>query len=201
VFRWNGGAARYIAPTGRFVSRSAVRATLDVVLDVQADRVRALSEGLVAGTTTLATWRTAMVQAIKVAHLEGAAVARGGWHAMTQEDYEWTGERIHAQLTWLQQFHDNLASGFVPLDGSIASRAEMYVAAGRGTQREMERRMAQARGVQSEKNVLGPADHCAGCLDATAQGWVPIGTLPPIGDRTCLSNCHCWLIFKTKPTP
>lgn len=201
-YRWNGNSERYIAPSGRFVSRSAVRATLDVVLDRQMSRISAVSDALVAGDVELPVWRQHMLEAVKTAHLEGAAVAKGGWMRLTQDDYEWVGQRVRGQLTYLQAFHDSLASGIAPMDGTVGSRAAMYVEAGRGTQRVMEARMAQARGVDQEKNVLGGSrDPCSECPALSAMGWQPVGSLPPVGARQCLSRCKCHLLFRTTRTP
>ncbi len=196
-YRWNPASERYIAPSGRYVSRAAVRASLDSVLDMQMERVRTLSQDLVAGNLSLSGWRAEMVTSIKVAQLEGASVARGGWLQLTTSDYTWVTQRIRDQLGYLQRFHDDLAYGRVPMDGTIASRAAMYVEAGRGTQREMERRMAGARGEELEKNIGGDsASSCGECSDCGQAGWVPLGTLPAVGSRTCLSRCRCYLRFK-----
>lgn len=201
-FLWSSAAERYRGPSGRFVSRSAVRATLDATLDVQMAKVRALSDALVDGGVELPVWRQAMSEALKTGHLEGAAVAKGGWAQLEQADFEWVGQRVRGQLDYLQRFHDDMASGFAPMDGTVASRAEMYVEQGRATQREMERRMAASRGVDLEKNILGGSrDPCGECPGLSAMGWVPVGTLPPVGSRACLSRCHCHLNFRTTRPP
>jgi hypothetical protein len=50
--------------------------------------------------------------------------------------------------------------------------------------------------VQSERRILGLADHCSGCVAAAAQGWQPLGTLPAIGDTPCMGNCKCTFMYK-----
>ena len=43
-----------------------------------------------------------------------------------------------------------------------------------------------------EIRELGSADHCDQCIALAALGWVPFGTLPPIGSDTyCGENCQC----------
>ncbi len=200
-YRWNPGSERYIAPSGQFVSRAAVRATLDVVLEVQQNRVRTLTSGVVSGDVSLTDWRSGMVTALKTSHLEALAVARGGWAQVRQSDYEWAGgQRVRPQLTYLQKFHDDIASGIVPLnEASIASRAMMYIENGRGTNREAERLMGVERGATEERNQLGGSqDPCSECPALSDMGWVPIGSLPQVGARACLSRCKCWIATRTR---
>ena len=37
---------------------------------------------------------------------------------------------------------------------------------------------------------------CQTCIGETERGWVPAGTLLPIGDSECLGNCDCFFAFK-----
>ena len=37
----------------------------------------------------------------------------------------------------------------------------------------------RASGFREERNVLNPAEHCAGCLAEAARGWVTLGSLVP----------------------
>lgn len=61
---------------------------------------------------------------------------------------------------------------------------------------------ASAGALTHERNVLGDAEeHCydtdetEGCVETTALGWRPIGTLPLPGERTCAQFCKCWLEY------
>lgn len=59
--------------------------------------------------------------------------------------------------------------------------------------------MALSLAVQTdamERNLLGIADHCAGCIIETKRGWVPYGTLIPLGQRDCKAGCRCTIIYK-----
>jgi hypothetical protein len=118
---------------------------------------------------------------------------------MSPADWGWTGQRLRQQYQWLDGFAQDLATGKQALDGTLAVRASLYAEASRATHREMERRQARLRGEQQEKNQLGAADHCPGCLEQTARGWQPIGSLVPVGSRTCLARCHCSIAFRNAP--
>jgi hypothetical protein len=37
---------------------------------------------------------------------------------------------------------------------------------------------------------------CRTCAEQTAMGWVPIGTLLPIGDSECMNQCDCYFYFR-----
>lgn len=201
LFRWNPDAFRYIAESGRFVPRPAVRAALDVVLDKQMERVRAMSDNLASGNVTLPEWRQGMLESLKTAHLEGLATARGGWSQLTDEHYQWVGQRVRGQLDYLENFTQQIASGEQSLEG-IGSRAELYIEAGRGTHRESERLMGAEQGHTEERNFLGGSrETCDECSGLWALGWQSIGSLPDVGARQCLSRCHCSIATRNAIQP
>jgi hypothetical protein len=118
---------------------------------------------------------------------------------LTIDDWGWVGQRLRTQYQYLDGFAQDVASGKQMMDGTLAVRASLYALAATGTNREMERRQARLRGEQQERNQLGAADHCPGCLDQTARGWQPIGSLVPVGSRSCLARCHCSMTYRTAP--
>jgi hypothetical protein len=80
----------------------------------------------------------------------------------------------------------------------VLARTEMYVA---GMHRTFEatRRGDAAAVFTEEKNVLGATDqHCAVCKGETRRGYVPVGSLIPIGQRTCMSRCLCRYVFRKR---
>jgi hypothetical protein len=132
-----------------------------------------------------------MATEIKVQHLAAAMIAHGGRNAMTQADYGWTGQRIRDQYDYLRKFAEGIASDTQPLADQAIARAALYGQAGRATYEAMRAGDAVTRGENEERNVLGAADHCTDCVGASAQSWVPLGTLIPIGSRICKANCRC----------
>ncbi len=161
--------------------------------------MRDMTQSLIDGRLPLSTWQVQMMQSVKVVHLVGLATAVGGWSNLDQSDFGFVGQRIRSQYAYLREFANQLESGRQPLNGSALARATMYADSARATHRAAQRRAAQQRGMQQERNQLGAADHCAGCLAASAAGWVPIGTLVPCGSRQCLSRCHCSLAYRMAP--
>lgn len=201
AYRYNPAAHRYIASNGRFVPDSMVRAELDKALQTSQKNMRELSQSLRAGKTTLADWQTGMMAEIKAVHTNSAALSKGGWGQMTQADYGRVGQQIRTQYDYLRNFANQIASGEQRLDGVFLRRADMYFEAGRGTYHEFERREMSIRGFDEEANILEPtARHCNGCLEQTARGWVPVGSLIRIGSRDCLTRCRCRIQYRNTST-
>jgi hypothetical protein len=200
-FVWSEGQQRYRdAATGRYVAQRTINGAVDQVINSASQRLTDLTQQLQAGAITLATWQLAMVAELKPLHLGAAAIGRGGWTQMTPSDWGWTGSVLRRQYGFLRAFAHDIATGHQPLDGRLLVRVRLYAQSARATQREMMRRTAMLIGKTEERNVLGAADrHCRACKDCTSYGWVPIGTLLPIGSRTCLSNCRCMIEFRVTP--
>jgi hypothetical protein len=199
-FTFDPSVGRYRdAQTGRLIREEPIRRALDQVIDVQATQMRALSQSLIDGQINLATWQSMMMQGVKSVHVVGATLAKGGWAQMDQSDWGWTGQRVRSQYAYLRDFAAQIASGKQPLNGTALARAELYAHAGRATHRAAQERLAKERGLEQERNQLGAADHCPGCLGETARGWVPIGSLIPCGSRNCLARCRCSIIWRTVP--
>jgi len=197
TYIWSPASGRYHdQDTGRFVSNLAINQAVDSVIAQAATHLAGLTQQLQSGAITLADWQAGMAQEIKLLHTGAAALGRGGWQQMSASDWGWTGQRIKQQYQYLTNFAHDIATGKQAMDGRLIARAMMYADATRSTQKEMQRRTGMLRGNLEERNVLGAAEHCAGCLSASGMGWVPIGTLPPIGARQCRSRCRCSIITR-----
>lgn len=194
-FWWDAEAGQYRDARGRFISRVRIRRILDLALADVAQRFRGHTNALRTGKLSLEDWRTLMRQDMKLVHLWSTALARGGWAQLTPSDYGRAGNLLRRQYQYLEGFVDDLASGRV-IDGRAVRRSALYAVAGRDTYHRTERLVMRDLGYMQERNILGDADHCAGCIEATEQGWVDLGTLRPIGTRDCLTNCKCYLEYR-----
>jgi hypothetical protein len=194
-YKWSPSTGRYVRPNGRFVAKVDVRAAIDAALEKESAKAVLLSQELRNGTISLSAWREEMRIMIKNVHVYNAAIAKGGFAQMTAADYGRVGQIVRGEYGFLEGFARGIASGKVPLDGRFTERAKQYAQAGRGTYHQTERAIMKAAGMTKEWNILHPADHCGGCLGETARGKVPIGSLIPIGGRTCRRKCRCTLGF------
>lgn len=105
-------------------------------------------------------------------------------------------ELIRRQKEWLARLVADILSGRQAVDGTLLRRIAMYSGSGWSALQELSRQLAYMSGKREERNILGIAEHCAGCVVETGKGWVPIGTLVPVGERDCLSNCMCEIEFR-----
>lgn len=198
-FRYNERAGRYISANGRFVSNQQVRAALDAAIDSAAAEMRGVSKALQAGTISLAEWQLSMEAAIKSMHINGAALAKGGYAQMSQADYGRAGREIRRQYEYLRAFAADIASGKQKLDGRFIVRSEMYIQSARGTYHEEERRARAQRGFDEEMRVRHSRDSCPTCVRAAGR-WAPIGTLPRIGESECRTRCLCSFSYRNSAT-
>jgi DNA-binding phage protein len=197
---WSARAGRYRDAQGRFVSPAQVRAWLDQALDRERRTLLASARAFRAsarGLADLAAFERVMRDGVKTTHLLAAMAAKGGYAQMTAADYGRVGATVRFHYGKLEQWMRQVADGTAPLDGRFVTRAAMYGGAALGTYYRVAGDAARAAGLTEEINVLGPTDHsCAVCVAQTALGPVPIGTLVPIGQRTCLGNCLCTIEFR-----
>jgi len=197
AYGWNVKSGRYVnLTTGRFISSGEVRRALDTALDRATVEAQHLSRDLMNKRVSLAEWQLGVARQLKNAHHASAALARGGWAQMTAQDQGRLGPRVKEQYHYLANFAAQIESGQQRLDGTFLRRVTLYTQAPRGTYHDYETRGKQEQGYTECRNELGAADHCEQCVGETARGWVPIGALVPIGQRLCLSNCRCSVIYR-----
>jgi len=186
-------ALRYRAESGRFVRRDAVTSALERARSEGRKRVARLTEDLRAGRINLPAWQIAVRDEIKAQHVLAAGIARGGKANLSPAELGRVGSLTRVQYERLNAYARQIASG---QRRPSVGRSEMYVNASRLTFSETERRMYRNAGYEVEYNVLGASESCEGCRAESRRGEVPVGTLRPVGLRTCLTNCGCEIRFK-----
>ncbi len=104
---------------------------------------------------------------------------------------------VEAQQGYLTSFELETTSADA-LPGNFAARAEQYGAAVWGAAQAVVRDAVVAAGPDYEecRVHIGDDEPCPVCTDLEDQGWMPIGTLPDIGDSYCLYNCHCVFYYR-----
>jgi hypothetical protein len=189
---WSESAGRFVDARGRFVD---ARPVVNDIADGASARMAAASERMLAGDLSLAEWQAEMMRTVKLSQLAASTIAHGGTARMGFPEYGAAGREIRNQYDYLRTFAAQVASGEQPLNGGLLSRARQYGQAARVTFEREYSRDQRNRGYQMERNVLHPAEHCAVCVSESARGWVPIGSLIPIGSRTCRANDRCTVAY------
>jgi hypothetical protein len=181
--------------SGQFVTAKSVRFAVDTIIDAETVKVRDIAQRLIDGSINLAEWQIQTSSLLKTLHVAMGIAANGGFENTSNADLGFIGSLIKKQYEFLRNFAKQIKNGTQALDGTLLARAELYVQAGRGTYESVVARAARNGGSTQEKSILGAADHCGDCVGEAAKGWSPIGTLIPIGQRQCLSNCRCSMSY------
>jgi hypothetical protein len=107
------------------------------------------------------------------------------------------GSAIKKQYAYLDGFAKEIqANPEAWINGRLDARMNLYKESAYTTLADFQAREYGEQGYDEEINILGVADHCDDCLAETGRGWVPIGTLIPIGDRQCIVNCKCTIDYR-----
>ena len=195
-YGWNG-SRYYDLETGKFVSSASVHDALETVMDASAIRMNNLTQSLIDGEISLASWQSSMMEQIKITHISSAALSQGGWAQMTQSDWSTTGQLIRQQYDYLRNYAADIASGEQALDGRALVRSDLYADAANGTFWEMDKRGHLADGYDEGRRVLEPgADHCDDCEEYASEGWMPIDEIPEIGNSQCMTRCRCEIEYR-----
>lgn len=205
-FRYDPVRDRYRDARGRYLSRVDVRRALDTAFEGSQDVAGALAVSLREGRIGLREWQTGMIGVIKRTHLQAAAAAKGGWSQLSPADFGRVGAAIKEQYRYLRAFAAQMEAGS-PADGRFEVRSRMYGHAARRHFHAVQREQMRVRGFDEERNVRTARESCAGasagrigCVDASRRGWVPIGDLPAVGARICLTQCLCFIEYRSSAT-
>lgn len=199
AFVWDVHVGRYRdTKTGRYVAEATVREGVENVVAQASSNMRDLARRYRDTNMSLADFQKAMMREVKLAHTSAAMAAAGGRSQMTQSLWGRVGQIVREQYSYLQNFMTATLNGMQKLNGRFDARAMSYASAARATFENVRRVERAAAGYQFERNILHAKESCAQCRDLAAREWVPLGTLPPVGARTCRSNCRCTLAYRER---
>lgn len=198
----DGGIVFFLADSRQFATRTAVVeqdrmvGVFSQALDGTRLELRELGRLLVEGKIDLVEFQRRAQKEIEDANWDAALLLLGPLLFSIPAILNSVLEMIQMQLNWLQGLVNDILAKRQRLDGTLLRRIAMYAGGGWSALQEIMRQVAFMDGMREERNVLGLAEHCQGCIIETEKGWVPIGTLVPVGERTCLANCRCHLTFR-----
>lgn len=191
-FQWDADRRQYRYESGRAVPSSRVEGWIDKATQNAETRLGNLTQQLVDGKLDVFDWKLAMKSEIKNGHTALHIVANGGKDQMTPAAWGRAGAIIREQNKFLDNFARQLENEELPITQAIVVRARMYGAAMYPSYISGVRAREKSGGASQERSVLTPQDGwCDRCVTEAARGWVAMGELTPIGDRTCLIMCRC----------
>jgi len=193
---------RYRDERGKFLGKEAVGKLVDSRIDQLEANLRRYTRMLADGNLTLDQWQGSVREAIKNAHIQAALIGYGGKDEMGPAEYGRIGQRLRAEYTYLQGFARDLLDGRISNPMALA-RVGLYAQSVRGSYWQGTELRQQQQGFSLMKRKLdGQAQHCQDCLDYTARGIVPIGTLPLPGQRcACRARCRCSIEYFRQQAP
>ncbi len=199
-YSWDAGSLRFRNSAGKFVANESVKGAVRDYSDAIRQRIVAETAKLNAGTVKLATWQRSVQGLIKQGATAGGIIAAGGADRFDQRARERVQREVAHQYGYFRGLVAEVKAGTLSGD-ALAARAGMY--AGTAT-RSYEATRREVNGVQyrEEHRFLGgSSQNCEPCKAHASRGWVPVGTLPEIGDACdCKSNCNCTFSYRLKRT-
>lgn len=186
--------------TGRYISERQVRDAVDAVADLASRRMGEAAARYRAGQITISEWQAEHLALIKQSQIASALLAYGGRSQMDASRWGTVGQQIRTQYAYARQMVADVLDGRQRLNGRLDARARQYGQAARSLYENTRRRQGAAAGLSFEQNHLHASESCAQCIAMSARGRVPIGTLIPIGQRTCRGGCRCTLSFHRTAT-
>jgi hypothetical protein len=174
---------------------SDLKPGIEALVSLASQRMAAASEAYRDGTLTAAQWQAEQMATIKSVHIAAALAAYGGVAAMNQSRWGTVGQIIRQQYAYQRAFLADVLEGRQVQNGRMDNRARQYASAARATYQNITRREQADAGMRYERNMLGAHESCRACQSQSAMGWVPVGTLSPIGSRSCRGNCRCDIAY------
>jgi hypothetical protein len=181
--------------TGRWMPERDVRDAVDRVADLASRRMGEAAARFRAGEITADTWLTEHLALVKQSQIAAALAANGGRQQMDAQTWGRVGAEIKRQYQYSRQMVADVLNGRQRMNGRLDARARMYGQAARATYENTRRRQSAESGLSFEQNHLHASESCDQCRSMSAMGRVPVGTLVPIGQRTCRSSCRCTLSY------
>lgn len=192
---WNPTQSRYRnTETGRFVSRDTVLDYVRQSIESSGEATKTLAERVSSGQLSSREFLTVFKQEIKDEYIRQYVAGRGGVGSMTQQDWGKVGSMIKEQYAYANNFATELGG---LSEAQIVNRAGMYIeAANQAFEAGYRKAIATSGNFSEERWVLGDKQHCSGCIDNAAMGWVDIGQLPAFGSTPCGVRCGCHIEYR-----
>lgn len=202
-WQWDENIARYRYPSaragrlGRLVPPERTQRLFERRLGARREMALAITDRYLSGRMTTREWQDALKQVVRDAQLEARVLAVGGRANMTFVDFGAVGGRAGHEYQILGHLGQLIDSGGLSPAQIRVATSRRFGATVRETYRRGREHVHAQAGYRDERSHLEEgAEHCGGCLDAAGQGWQPLGSLTPIGERDCRTGCRCTFEYR-----
>lgn len=192
-WQWDDEIGRYV-DGDRPVTESEVMDVVESELDAGEAAIQAITDALIAGESDVNEWERQLAELIAAAAALFFLFGLGSADKLTDEHTDFVRDRLNTQYQYLRQFSELVAAGSLSA-AMIGARAELYIHDAESNHGYAQDFAHDADEFPFYSNVLGSVRPCEQCPRETAKGIVPRGSLPAIGNRLCLSRCHCHFAY------
>jgi hypothetical protein len=137
---------------------------------------------LQSGAITLSMWEYRSMRLLRMMYSAAGLLAGRRLESVAQA--------LAAQYALFGSMVTEIATGSQRM-ASLFRRARRYISFTRAMYYLSVGLSLVEEGFEEERNILGVAEHCGGCVAETERGWVIKGDLVPIGARDCGGECKC----------
>lgn len=191
-FTWNTDKRRYYYESGRAVPLRTVEGWVDKATQNIEQRLENITRNLISNEINTAEWALQMKSEIRNAHNAMAMIANGGRKQMTAQAWGKVGSVIKQQNKFLDNFVRGIENGDIAITDALIARARLYGASVYPSYVKAVKEREINAGATEERSLLQDNVLCCDkCAAEASRGWVTIGELIPIGDRSCLMRCRC----------
>lgn len=182
--------------TGKMISRNIITDALKNYLDYRSTVLESVAEKYVAGFLSKEEFFVIFSREVANGHKAAAALAKGGWHNMSQSDWGVVGHYLRDDYRNIVNFIDDIENGrYTDSEGNyqvaaILNRARAYASTSYTIYwRLFDAIQQEDPNISEEKwNAILDDVTCSRCAGLAALGWVPKGTLP---NPALHPSCRC----------
>lgn len=201
-FYFNQKTQRYHYADGprkyEFISKEKVRGLVREHIDDTKEKVSQKTQELLSNKISLGEWETYLAQTLKETSIQFYKIGNPKLGQDPQNDfrdYGRIGANLRTEYAYLRRFSAQIADGKLS-PAQINARAKQYIEGAYFNFESGKKESHKRTGWIWERRWMSPVEHCKDCPVYAAQGWVPIGTLPGIGQRCqCGSNDKCYFEY------
>ena len=194
-FKFNPKTQRYQytsgANKGKFVSNDTLRTLTSDYIAQQSETLRAITQRMLNKKMGVNRWMEEVAGVLKTSHINGYTIGVGGKSQLDSSHYGSIGAILKEEYKYLHQFARDILDKKLS-KAQIKARMDLYAGSIRRSFEKGREKSHDNNGYKWERRDRHATDSCADCIGYSSQGWVPIGSLPPPGERCqCQRNCKC----------